>query len=74
MKGLYLSKSDKAFLGLGGGCAGISLIIGVLCLIGWFKHIFYCFAHHDLWFLLIGAVAFPIGIIHGWWLIFTGGS
>lgn len=72
--GLYISKSDKKFLAMSGGCAIFALIAVILALIGWLKHIFYCFAHHDMVFLIVGAVLAPIGVMHGWWLILTGGN
>lgn len=45
-------------------------VIGIACIVAWFTHIFTCFAD-GLWgFLLAGAICFPIGIIHGFWLWF----
>jgi hypothetical protein len=47
------------------------VIFGVLCTIAWFNHIFTCFAE-GLWgFLLVGAIMFPIGILHGFYLWFN---
>jgi hypothetical protein len=44
---------------------------GLACMIGWLTHIFYCFGH-TLWgFLIAGALFFPIGILHGFWIWFT---
>jgi len=46
------------------------VIIGLLAFGGWLTHIFTCFAE-GLWgFLIAGAIMFPIGILHGWWLWF----
>jgi hypothetical protein len=40
------------------------------CVFAWFTHIFTCFAE-GLWgFLLAGAIMFPIGILHGFYLWF----
>lgn len=45
-------------------------IITVVCVFSWLTHIFTCFAH-SLWgFLVAGAVFFPIGILHGFYLWF----
>jgi ABC-type nitrate/sulfonate/bicarbonate transport system permease component len=46
------------------------LVISLTCVAAWFNHIFTCFSE-GLWgFLVAGALAFPIGIIHGMWLWF----
>ncbi len=47
----------------------VSLLVAVFLLvlpfIAWVTHVVYCISH-ALWLLLIvGAVAFPIGVIHG---------
>jgi hypothetical protein len=48
----------------------IQTFIGLACIAAWFTHIFTCFAQ-SLWgFLLAGAILFPIGILHGFWLRF----
>jgi hypothetical protein len=39
-------------------------IIGLLCFFAWLTHIFTCFAHGMLGFLVAGAIFFPIGILH----------
>jgi hypothetical protein len=42
--------------------------IGIICLFAWLTHIITCFSE-GLWgFLIAGAIFFPIGIIHGFWL------
>ncbi len=42
--------------------------IGLACFIAWLTHIFTCFAQ-GLWgFLVAGAIMFPIGILHGFYL------
>jgi len=48
----------------------IGAFIGITCVIAWFTHIFTCFAE-GLWgFLIAGALLFPIGILHGFYLWF----
>jgi len=43
-------------------------LIGITLLAAWFTHIFTCFVQ-GLWgFLLAGAILFPIGILHGFYL------
>lgn len=37
---------------------------------GWVTHIIHCFRHHDWGFLIAGALAFPIGVVHGWGIWF----
>jgi len=45
-------------------------IIGITCFIAWLTHIFGCFGA-GLWgFLVAGAIFFPIGILHGFYLWF----
>ena len=52
------------------GSTAILLVIFLACVAGWLTHIFTCFAQ-GLWgFLIAGALAFPIGILHGWYIWF----
>jgi ABC-type phosphate/phosphonate transport system permease subunit len=45
-------------------------ILGLMCFAAWLTHIFTCFAQ-SLWgFLIAGALMFPIGILHGFYLWF----
>lgn len=37
---------------------------------GWLTHIVFCLQHGRWGFLIAGAIAFPIGVIHGWGLWF----
>lgn len=46
-------------------------VVGVLCVFAWLTHIFTCFAEGMWGFLLAGAVFFPIGILHGFYLWFV---
>lgn len=44
------------------------LFVTLTLVAAWFNHIFTCFSE-GLWgFLLAGAIFFPIGIFHGFWL------
>jgi hypothetical protein len=44
--------------------------IGIACFLAWLTHVFTCFAQ-GLWgFLIAGALLFPIGILHGFYLWF----
>jgi hypothetical protein len=45
-------------------------IIGLLCAAAWLTHIFTCFAQGFWGFLVAGAIFFPIGILHGFYLWF----
>jgi hypothetical protein len=45
-------------------------IIGCFCAAAWLTHIFTCFAHGFWGFLVAGAIFFPIGILHGFYLWF----
>jgi len=45
--------------------------IGLTCFIAWLTHVFTCFSQ-SLWgFLLAGAIMFPLGILHGFYLWVT---
>jgi hypothetical protein len=46
-------------------------LIGIACFAAWLTHIFYCFGHVMWGFLLAGAIFFPIGILHGFYLWFN---
>jgi hypothetical protein len=46
-------------------------VIGVACVIAWLTHIFFCFGNAAWGFLLAGAIFFPIGILHGFYLWFA---
>lgn len=48
------------------------MLFGLVSLLGWLTHIFVCF-HTGAWgFLIAGAIAAPIGVLHGWYLWVTG--
>ncbi len=48
----------------------LAAILVIVPVLAWFNHIFTCFAQ-GLWgFLIAGALFFPIGIIHGFYLWF----
>lgn len=52
-------------MGNGGGC-----LFALAAFAGWANHLYICF-NEKLWgFLIAGAIAVPVGIIHGWgrWL------
>ncbi len=46
-------------------------LIALSCLAAWLTHIFFCFGNAAWGFLLAGAIFFPIGILHGFYLWFT---
>ena len=43
----------------------------IMCFVAWLTHIFSCFAYGFWGFLVAGAIFFPIGIMHGFFLWFT---
>lgn len=45
--------------------------IALLCFLAWLTHIFTCFSGAMWGFLLAGAIFFPIGIFHGFYLWFS---
>lgn len=50
---------------MGGFIAGS---IAIFCFLAWLNHVITCFASHDWGFLIAGALFFPIGILHGFYL------
>jgi hypothetical protein len=44
---------------------------GFLCFSAWLTHIFFCFSYAAWGFLLAGAIFFPIGILHGFYIWFN---
>jgi len=48
---------------------GLVIIIASFC--AWLTHIFTCFATAAWVFLVAGAIFFPIGVLHGFYLWFT---
>jgi hypothetical protein len=49
----------------------IPTIIGLLCFAAWLTHILTCFGQAMWGFLIAGALFFPIGILHGFFLWFS---
>ena len=47
---------------------GWALIAATVC--AWLTHVFACFAANLWGMLFVGAIIFPIGILHGIWLWF----
>jgi len=45
-------------------------LIGIICFFAWITHILFCFSHAAWGFLIAGAIFFPIGIFHGFYLWF----
>ena len=48
-------------------------LIGIACFVAWLTHIFTCFSHAMWGFLVAGAIFFPIGVLHGFYLWFSYG-
>lgn len=46
----------------------MAYIITILSIFAWLTHIFYCFGNAAWGFLMAGAIFFPIGILHGFYL------
>lgn len=45
-------------------------VLGVSSPFAWLTHVIYCIADKEWGFLIAGAIAFPIGIIHGFGIWF----
>ncbi|AXQ69229.1 hypothetical protein HOU02_gp496 [Caulobacter phage CcrBL9] len=49
-----------AILSILSGIAAIAIPV-----VAWFTHVIHCLMTHDWVFLIVGALAFPVAIIHG---------
>lgn len=51
----------------------VGTAIGLAGFGGWCQHLYTCFNEHLWGFLIVGAIIFPIGVVHGlgiwahWW-------
>ena len=50
------------------GILGVCLWVWMIC--AWITHVIVCFGAGAWGFLLVGAIFFPIGLLHGTWLWF----
>jgi hypothetical protein len=51
---------------VGAACAIATLVaIPITLFYAWLTHVIICIQAHDLVFLIIGALFFPIGMVHG---------
>jgi hypothetical protein len=41
------------------------LLVWIMCIVSWFVHVITCIKAASWILLLVGAIAFPIGIVHG---------
>lgn len=48
----------------------LQIIIALTFFIAWMTHIITCFDTESWGFLIAGAIAFPIAIVHGVWIWF----
>jgi hypothetical protein len=55
------------------GCLKMIVIIAILSIPAWLTHIIYCIKTEEWFFLIAGAIAAPIAIIHGWMIWFGFG-
>ncbi len=55
--------SALSVVGWGLECVGFWLVLGGFA--AWVTHIVTCFQHDEWGFLLVGALFFPIAVIHG---------
>lgn len=49
----------------------LAAVIIFIAMAAWFTHLFFCFAQSVWGFLIAGAIFFPIGILHGFYLWFN---
>lgn len=49
----------------GVGIIAALVISGLVCVAAWLTHIFSCLSNGEWGFLIAGALAFPIAIVHG---------
>ena len=66
-----MRKSSSDF---GLGCFLSASVLALASIGGWLTHVIYCLSNQMWGFLIAGAIAAPIGVIHGWmiWLGLAG--
>lgn len=61
---------DRLFASAGiGGCLG-ALVLAIASVAGWITHVVHCIKTQEWLLLIAGAIAAPLGVIHGWGLWF----
>lgn len=61
---------DRWMAGLGAGGCLIWIAVTLASIGGWVTHVVYCIDHEKWGFLIAGAIAAPVGVIHGWGIWF----
>lgn len=56
-----MNKNDSTQFVIG----AMGILFWMACIAAWLTHIVYCLEHNRWGFLIAGALAFPIAIIHG---------
>lgn len=61
-----MNRDDSMRLAVGAS----GFLLWLVCIAAWITHIVYCLEHNRWGFLIAGALAFPVAIIHGFiiWL------
>lgn len=51
------------------GCLGLC-IFSIACFAAWLTHVFVCLSEGKWGFLFVGAIAFPVAVVHGFGIWF----
>ena len=52
------------------GCLGAIVVMLAVSVFGWAVHVITCIKHHEWLLLIAGGVAAPVGVVHGWGVVF----
>lgn len=58
--------ADGAFF----GCLGFAILLAVTSVAAWATHVITCIQHHEWGFLVAGAIAAPVAVVHGFGIWF----
>ncbi len=50
------------------GSSFLNYLIMAVCFCGWSTHLWHCFSNKAWEFLIAGAIFYPIGVMHGFYL------
>ena len=53
-----------------GGCMVATMVLGMLSVPAWLTHCVRCIMTEQWILLVVGAIAAPVGVVHGWMIWF----
>lgn len=65
-----MSKSENMLGNAIIGAAGLWIVLAISSVPAWLTHVIHCINNEEWFFLIAGAIAAPIGVIHGFGIWF----